>query len=250
MPTIVEALTQAAQDLRDAVAAVLGLRTEFETKFSQNQSTVTTIINNFANRPAVQVIYVDPVNGDETKDGGTLDTARKNLDAVLDGLVLPTEVRLLADVVMQKRVSVDTRLSIIGIQRSSDGYIVVRRKIGFLGIATNSPIPGIGATCAGIFFGTGSVRLEHIDFDLPTVDPGLNYRSHLTSLLELTVAADKLIVTAASGAGALFAAFNSRMTVTTMLQLDAASAGHVFDGVAAGANPNNRYEYTTNVTSA
>lgn len=256
MTTVVEALTQAAQDLRDAVASVLGLRADMQTLKDSTTTSTQTIVNTFVNRPPILNVYCDPVNGQDANDGATINTPKKSVDLIVGAMGSnATQILLLNDCVFRKRTTVYAPLLIAGIQKANNaaGYILFQRQISWLGTAENSP-SGDGSTyCAGIFTSAATARFDNTDFLIPDTPSGNSYRSFFDSSIHCSVVvynSTVRVAVASAAAGFLFGAQNSKLTATLGYILGSGAAGHVFTGVAAGSNPNSLYNFSTNVTSA
>lgn len=256
MPTLMEQFAQATVDLRAAVASVLGLEARVNAKFDANTNNVTTIINQFISRPASINVFCDPVNGNDANDGTTPDKAKRSADAILGAMTGPSGVALLMldDVVLRNRSSVAGPLDLYGAQRANNafGYTFTRRTVRFLGTADNSPIAGpLGGSSAasGIFLSGPRMSTAYVSFLLPDQPAGQIYSEHITASAAQLAFIDCGVSVLGSNAGSLIGAPNGRVSVNGTFTLGAGAAGHLFKGIAAGANPNSMFNYETNVTS-
>lgn len=255
MPTITDTLAQLGQDLRAAIASVLGLEGRIQQKFDANTSNVTTIINNFLGRPPIQTIFVDPLNGKDTNDGGAPSTAKRDLDAVLDGLgTSATSIMLLNDAVIRRRRNLYATLGITGARSNGVngiGYELVTRTISFLAEADNSPDPVLGRFSSGFFLVGSGYASSGINYSLPDKTVNSGYGAHLfaSSGTNVNIGGGTLLV-ASVNAGALIYSQGNSMNVFSTLIFGANAAGHLFLDVPAGGNPNSSFSYKSNVTSA
>jgi hypothetical protein len=252
MTTVVDGLTDATTALQAALAQWLDLYDSVSAAQTVTVNQATTIINNFVNRPPVTAIFVDEVAGNDANDGATISTPKKSIDKVIEDMKNnSTSVLALSDLTFKKRGSLYASLTITGIQPAANpqGFIVYQRTVRFLGTAENSPqssetFPG------GLVIYGAVLRTVAIDFALPDVPVGLTYRAHFISLgSNFTINAPTITVSS-SGAGALIGVLVARATVYVNPTFGAGAAGHLFDGVAAGVNPNNFWQYSSNLTSA
>lgn len=252
MPTIVDALSAATDALNAATAKVLGFMSQLQTQASASQQAATTVINNFLARPPAQTIWCDPVNGNDQNDGLTSDKPRKTLEAIVIGIgTTVTDIYLMNDALFSQRYNLNANLRILGVQTSpaAPGFIPFNRKITFLGTALNSPAPGIGNFCAGLWCFGVSVTTDHIDFQLPDVGAGYDYRAHFTSAVGTGFNFSNGIIQAGTAnAGSLVGA-GMRSIVFMSMTYGSNAAGHIFQGVAAGADPNSQFAYVSNVHS-
>lgn len=252
--TIVEALSAATNALNNAVANVLGLYAAIDTRLNEKVSQVQTIIYNFDNRSAYSVVYVDEVNGSEANNGLSIDTPKKLIDNVIDAMGLnATEIRLLSDCTWRRKGTLNANLILNGVQKSAaaPGFIPRVRRLVVQGIAENSPQPGVGTFCAGAFCYAGIVTVQSVDIALQDVPSDYAYRGvfAVQNLTSFVVYSSTLTVSSPQ-AGSVFSTILGKITASLSFVLGSGAAGHVFDGVAAGANPNNSWKYDTNITSA
>lgn len=256
MTTVVEALTQAAQDIRDAVASVLGLRADMQALKDSTTTSTQAIVNTIVNRPPILNVYCDPGNGSDANDGATINTPKKSVDAIVAAMGSnATQILLLNDCLFRKRTTIYAPLLVAGIQKANNsaGYILFQRQISWLGSAENSPGGDGSSYCAGLFTSAATARFDNTDFLIPDTPAGNSYRSFFDSSIHCSVVvynSTVRVAVASAAAGFLFGAQNSRLTVSLGYVLGAGAAGHVFSGIAAGANPNSLYNYSSNVTSA
>lgn len=253
MTTIADALQNGADALNNAVTNVLAVRSQIAATLDAKAAQATTIINNFLGRPATQIVWCDPINGNDANDGSTPVLSKKSLEnIVFNSGITSTQVMLLGDVTFSSRYNLNCNIYIQGCQISAaaPGFIPFNRRISFLGTALNSPAPGIGRFCAGMWcFGTSFIT-NNIDFDLPAQPAGQDYPAHLTSVAgtNFNITGGTITVRDAT-AGSLVGSY-SRSTVSLSMTFGAGAAGHIMDRVAAGANPNSQFAYVSNVTSA
>ncbi len=104
---------------------------------------------------------------------------------------------------------------------------------------------------SGLFLGGAAFTTNNIDFHLSDLPGGQTFTAALTSFRRhrMLVSNGNLLV-GSQAAGQLIQTVNSKGIIFSNLTLGSGAAGHVFTGVAAGANPNNLWHYDTNVTSA
>lgn len=251
--TIAEALQYAGDRLDAATRAMTAIRDQIAAQLETTTTNVTTIINQFLTRPPVTSVFVDPINGNDANDGSTIAKARKSIDkAVEDMGANATQILLLNDAQFVRRPSLYAPLTITGIalDGSAAGYKKAKRSIAFLGEAQNSPQPFIGSFSSGLLIYGPVLRSDFIDFNLPDVPAGLDYRSHLISFGSNITLSSPVINASGPNAAALIGAVTGRATVYVNPTLGPAAAGHVFDGVASGTNPNQYWQYSTNLQAA
>lgn len=250
MTTIVDALTDATAALTAATADVLALQTTLQQQAASSQTAATTVINNFLTRPAIQDIWVDPTNGNDANDGSSAALAKKSLDLVLEGIgITATSILLLNDTTIQNRLSLFSNVSIQGAQAvaAAPGFININRKLSFLGTAAN--VSASQKFCSGLQSFGVSLSTNYIDFDMPAQPTGNAYTGHLSSDAGTNFFLQNGTVTVRDQtAGSLVESF-ARSTVDLTMTLGAGTAGHLFFGVAAGADPNSLFAYVSNVTS-
>lgn len=254
MATLPELVTQALVDLRAVTASLLGLEGRVQAKFDANTNNVTTIIQQFNTRPLYTYISVDPVNGLDTNDG-SLAKPMRTLDAALAGIGSQgVTILLFEDDIIRKRHTINTNIQILGVQRSANaaGFIGFRRYVSFIGTAENSPSLLGDTFSSGIYFAAGSIFTGSIIFKLPDVPSGLGTREHLVSTASITAQMINMtLVVDAPTASALFGSYSGGRIIATIDALIGAGAtGHIFGGVAAGADPNALWSYSTNLKSA
>ncbi|MCF4125049.1 hypothetical protein [Methylobacterium sp. SyP6R] len=256
MPTLMEMFTQATSDLRAAVASVVGLEARVQAKFDANTNNVTTIINNFNARPLAVTFYVDPINGNNANDGASLAAPKRSTDNVLASLGSQgVSIVLLGDDVIRLRHNAATNVYIYGAQRAANaqGWVNYLRTVTLLGIAENSPSLTVGTMSAGIFFSAGQFFSANCNFVLPDVPAGYSNRAHFCSAAFVNMQFTAGTLTASGpGAAALVGSFNGGRSVVTLtgFTLGTNASGHVFDGIAAGADPNGSWNYSTNLKAA
>ena len=251
--TVVDALQDATAALNAATAAFNALSGTIQGQAQAAQTNATTVIENFLARPAVQTVFLDPLNGADTADGSTVAKAMKTLEAILAAAgVSATKVVLLNDLTIQSRINVNCALQIVGAQPSSTGYVVVPRTVSFLGVATNSPDLFDNWTfCAGLFLGGASFTTSSINFNLPLQPAGQTFSAHFTTQTGCTTSFfNGTLTVQGATSGQLFQAVNSKSAVFSNLALGSGAPGHLFTNVAAGADPNGLWNYDSNVTSA
>ncbi len=255
MPTIVDALTAATDALNQATAKVLAFQQQLQQQANSSAQAATTVINNFLARPLAQTYCVDPINGSDAADGLTYATAKKSLDGVfaVQGSQ-SVSIQLFGDTTITTRSTVPSGITITGVQPAANGGTTnVRRTVSFLGTATNSPTSNFGNMSAGInFIGATSFQTNNIDFMLPDMPASINLRAHLYSANNLDVLCQQFTLNAAdANADALFGSFNSGRIIATIYPIfGPGAAGHLFEGIAAGSDPNATWIYKSNVTSA
>lgn len=258
MPTLTEALEDATTALNNAVAQVLGLAEDLEASQNQNVTNVTNVINNFLARPPSQALFVDPILGDDTKDGKSIANCFKTLEKALEsteGSV--TSIILFGDYQMRRRVSVFTAVTINGAIRAGNdvGYTFTQRQVTALPEADNSPVLGYGRVSAGVFVFAPYLATSFIDWqvpNVPVVSPPIVVNSILYVNGASTISLDGTTITAVAsgGAGSLIARASSRISVMIVGTLGSNAAGRIFNGIASGANPNADPHIITNLTAA
>lgn len=254
MPTIVEALQTATDELHTAAVLLQTLAGQVQQNLDSTTDTTQTIINDFIHRPTPIRIYCDPIDGNDADDGSTPDLAKKSIDGIISGVVNDAiEIRLLNDAVFRRKQNVYVSVAITGVQRSAnaEGFSFATRNITLLGTAENSPSPLFGSFCAGLFVFGPEVRLAYINVLVPDMPSGQNTRSFLTNQgsSAIVLVGNPTISVQSNQAGALIGS-NGHALVTMTPVLAAGAAGHLFEGVAAGSNPNSLWAYSTNLTSA
>lgn len=251
MGTLADAMNDATAAENAAVDALNAAAQLVRDRASQAQQ----IIQNFLARPLSVTYFVDPANGSDSNDGYTIGKPKKSIDNVLQNIGSQNiSILLMGDDTIKLRHNVSTNVVIQGIQASNDpaGYTSVRRRVGFLGLALNSPSIFIGTYSAGMIFDAGRLMTFFIDWALPDVSPSLNTRAHIAcSAFVDIIMLSPTITVSSQNAAHLFGSFNNgKLTVTIDPVLGSGAAGHLFQNVAAGADPNTSWLYSTNVKSA
>lgn len=208
----------------------------------------------YLTRPGQNLVWVDPVSGNDANDGATLATSKKDIEAVIDAMgPNGTEIRVLNDFALTRRHAVYAPLTIGGVQAAANaaGYTQVARTMSVQGTATNSPDVGGNTFCPGIDFLSGNVRTSFINYAIGAVPSGLTNPRVFTALSELGASISYGTLNALAGTGAsLFGASNGMIAATfASFSLGASAPGHVFEGVAAGGNPNATLIYRSNSTA-
>lgn len=255
MPTIPETLTNLADAARAALAKWQDLYDAIVAKQAETVTKVTNTINVFNTRPLAVFYFVDAVNGSDANDGSTPALAKRTADSILANIGSQgVNIVFLSDDTIRLRHNCATNVSFNGGQRANNGqgYINFPRSISLLGAAENSPSPTVGTMTSGIFFSAGQLFTTNITFFLPDVPANTNQRPHFASAAFVNMQFSSGAVAATANAAALIGSFNGgRSTVTfESFALASGATGHVFDGVAAGADPNALWKYSTNLKSA
>ncbi len=253
MTTVVEALQTATLELHNAAVLLQTLAGSVSQNLTQTTTNTTNIINNFLGRPPTIGIFVDPVAGNDNNDG-TLARPKKSIDTVLDNIgTTATNIYMLGDVTVRRRRTVYAPLSIFGVQASgnSTGYIFVPRKMAFLGTAENSPIEFTGSFPSGIWFFGPNYRSSYINYEMPTQPAGQDYTAYFTSDVGTTfVITTSTLLVSGAASGSFLGSSTNTLNASLSMTLGSGATGHLFQGVAAGANPNTLFQYHTNITSA
>lgn len=254
MSTVTEAMDAATAALTDAVTEVRGVLSEVRTLKDTTTNQAATIINNFISRPPFTLYYCDPVDGNDNNSGTVIGSPKKDLATLVDNLgTTAAVVILLGDYVWRKRVNSYSSLTVRGAQRASNaqGWIDFQRTIVLTGTAENSPATNLGTFCSGLFCSGTSLQTLYCNIVLQEQPAGQNYSAHFhsDSGTSMSFRLGTLLVDGANS-GCLASAFFANSFVYSDMTLGANAAGHLLFGVAAGANPNNAYQYTSNLTSA
>lgn len=253
MGTIADALQNATDAVNNLAARMNLLRDGLAAQVASVIFDARAAALAVVNRPGIRVVYIDPVNGSEDNPG-TLASPRKDLDAVLATTGLQFSlVYLMGDTTIRKRHEIFAPFVIYGIQKAQNtvGFVNVDRQVSFLGLSENSPRATGENDCAGVTIYGQNFQSGSISYRLPELPGGLTIKSHLNSNsgASVTIVGGTVSAVGAS-AGALIGSLNQKMSVFLSTILGSNAAGHLFDGVAAGQNPNNIFPYTTNVTTA
>ncbi len=258
MPTIIDTLTQLGQDLRDAIAACLGMRSDLQILHDTTVNSTSTIVNNFLARPLNYAFYIDPVAGSDANDGLSLDRPFKTADAAIaqiprDGV---TTMLLLGDVTVNSYTTLYAPLVWFGIQRgngvSGAPYSAYQRSLTFASEATNSPRPGVGRVVAGFNCASAYIRYQYVRVVLGDPVAAVDYKAHhgligtslqmsACSLDAPSAGARSSLLDIADGCQAQFW-FSSG-------SLGAFAPGHIVSGKAAGASGSGDYRLATNLAT-
>lgn len=252
MTTIVEALTDATAELHAAALLYQGRADQVALNLAATTGQTTTIVNNFLARPPVVTLFLDPVAGVDTRDGSTPALAKQSIDNVLDAIgTTATSIVLLSDATIRRRRNVYASLDIRGGQPANNaaGYMPIQRNLYFLATAENSPSPSLGTFCSGLWLLGPGVTADRINFNIPD-QPAQDYTAHITSNAGCNLLTNNCALFATSGAGSLIGSSSNTINFFGGLILGTGAAGHLFQGVASGANPNSLFQYRTNITSA
>ncbi len=252
MPTVVEALQEATTALNNATAQILSIRDEVAATLDAKVVEASTVINNFVQRPPVQEYFLDAINGNDANDGVAITRPKRNIDTLLGETVGQSiALRLMSDVTISVRHTRYAFIDLQGIQASAQapGFIQFERNVNFLGTATNSPQPILGSFCSGMFLQGAALFSAYVRFNLPSVPAGNNYRSHFTTSGGAITITQCTLTSVGAAAGALIGANTGKATAFVSVVMGTGAAGHIFDGIAAGQNPNAQWMYDTNVTS-
>jgi len=192
------------------------------------------------------VLFIDPVAGNDTNDGKTFSTALKTIAALENKLPIGRALTLYVmndliwDYALVTRYPLHS-LQIFGYAADGSGY--AQRKITVRN-ATNYPsTPG----CI-MFFSPSVVYMSGINIDLDTD------RNYAFMLFNNTMAyfrtADMTLKRVGIGSCVLFADGASFVpSQHSNFVIDVSASGYVARNVAAGTNPNNQWLYPSNMTS-
>lgn len=254
MPTIIEGLTQAAQDLRDAVAAVLGLRTELRAEIDAGLAANRQIVADAV--PLLKQWVVDPVSGsDGTGDGRTVATAYKTLEKVFQQAAPATEhlIFITGDIEHQYYSSIMANVAIRGSTKApgTDGYMLAtaKRKITFRPEALNSPLAG-GTRATSGFVSNNNIDFNACDIYIADTPAGVTAVAHILGNPRVSINNGDIFATTPGNAGRLVA-FGTAVPPAFYFYgaIAAAAQGRLFANVAAGADPNATKRYVTNLTA-
>ena len=253
MTTVVEALMQATQDIRDAIATVLGLRGEMQTLKDSTTAGTTTIINNFLTRPASTAFFIDAVNGSDSNDGATMATPLKNLDTAIG--MLPRDgfstIYMLSDCALNKYYNIYSPITFFGIDRAGASFVPFLRRLTFASEAFNSPVPTVGRIVAGFNVVASYLRFQYVDTMVGNPVAALDTKSHLL-LQGATIQMSQCAInapTSASLASLMLANDGAQSHLWFTGAIGASAPGHIVSGKAAGANPNTSYLFETNLAT-
>ncbi len=254
MTTIVEALQNATDALNAATQGVLTFKAGVQAQLAANVSQSQTIINNFLARPGVATYFVDPVNGNDANDGQSTAFPKKNVETILAAMQnTTTGIFLMNDYTFTKRTQLSASVTFTGIQQAnnSPGFIFQQRTLRMQGAATNSPNPIIGTFASGIWFDGPHLTTAYVNVELCDVDPTSGDQAMFSTSSGASFTFGNLTLTGDSpNAGYLVESSLGKSLVYGAMAFGVNAAGHVFAGVAAGDNPNNHFEYESNLTSA
>ncbi|QKV18778.1 DUF2793 domain-containing protein [Oricola thermophila] len=191
-------------------------------------------------------IFLDAVNGDDANDGLTPATALKTAAGLAARFVVGRrlELRLLSDFVFDHLLVIGyvvPALSIFG--RTADDSDWQSRKITVVDAANNANHPG-----GFMFQAFASVYTYRVNVELATGRPYalFDFYSSIGYLRTHTMT----LTRTGTGACCLFANGASFVpSQHTNLVIGPSAAGHVANGVPAGANPNDDWRYPSNVTA-
>lgn len=259
MTTIVEAMTEATAALNAAVAQVLSVRNAMQTQLDAKVTQATTTINNFVNRAPSVTVYVDPNLGVDAVGRGGLDTPYKSTDYALtvrDQSVF-TSVYLLGDDTLTKPQNFYSSTAFLGVVKSpgANGALIspAQRKLSFLSEAIGSPFAGTGRIIPNLTAVNGFLLFKTIEIRLPKPAAGL-VRQHLINTFGINLGFEDCLISVETADADidLITAVSGQRTQVSFLNTTFGPnvPGKLFNGIAAGGNPNTAFSYETNVTSA
>lgn len=219
-------------------------------------SEITLSVKNYLlGLPPVLQLFCDPVNGNDANSGLTVATAKQSLDTILDNLgTTATNVILLNDTIIRRRRNVYPALSIYGAQAAANaqGFSFTTRNIGFLATADNSPQPNIGSFCSGMWLFSTNFFSSYINFNMPNQAAGQDYVAHISSDYGTNITLQLGAIQGTSNnTGYLFwSRANPLFVFLSGVTFGSFAAGHIFQGINAGSDPNTVYNYKSNITSA
>jgi len=196
-----------------------------------------------------RLYYVDAASGDDAADGTSPQTALASLEAALQRAPAGgrCSVRLLSDVVVSERVGLNASATFI--YGTDATGAPVQRQVAFAAQA------GTGTAVAGWYHNTGGVLyLSDLDITLPVAAAGMTTRyviGHWPGGVDVLF---RCHVRAAAGSDCwLIGGVAGRAIVDfRSCSIDAsagAGSGRLFEGVAAGADPNSDWRIRTNITA-
>lgn len=227
----------ALDDLNSASAALNGVVGVMNTFITNTNAQIAAALA--AIDATVKVVWIDAVAGNDANSGATAATAV----ATLAGAIARVGAGQMGQLILNSDLVVTTAAySWADIQIISNG---ARKKITFDPLCVTTA-PG-NAFQAGLGMGNGrGFQFVGVDIDLGAL-PGGTVAMRASGLglfysVNVTMAAGIL--------GALIAP-ETRLTVNfSVVTLPVNAPGHIFYGVAAGANPNAQWFYSTNIVSA
>ena len=260
MPTATDALQAAADELHAATLAMYGVRDEVRTKLTQTSAAATSVINNFL-RGNVKNWFFDAVGGLDSNDGLDVARPKRTMDALLDAVeadgtsIFGAVVFMLSDGVIRSYHNLSNPVALMGVEWGGgtlgSAYHLVVRNLTFQTEAMNSPVAGIGRTPPGLRLLGSSLRLVSLTVAMPDVPSTFDAKPLFTMINGGTLSIESVTLTCATAGSAVsLLGVAAPVTVNFLGTLGSNATGHVFQGIAAGANPNTNFVYRTNLTAA
>jgi hypothetical protein len=198
------------------------------------------------NLNSMEILYLDAVAGDDQNDGKTVATAIKSLQRLEELFFLGArfQVRLLSDLVWDHALLINfpvAKLEIMGRKSDNSGY--EQRSIRVVDSTNISNYPGsLVMTCVS------SIFLRSVDISLETSKgfAFLYFSSTMGYLRTYSLSLSR----SGSGNCSFFADGSSFVASRhQLLSIDPSAEGYVAQGVAAGSDPNEMWQYTSNITA-
>lgn len=261
MPTLTDALMTTTAALTDATTAVRGVLTTMQAIRDSAVASTTTVIQQAT--PLSRIWYVDPVAGSDAagRDGAGRNGALRTIEAVCRQAAPATKhvVVLLGDCEISYREGLYADLGIVGAAYAdsvSSATVNTQRRLSFRPEALNSPQPAAspyaGRHTAGLTLYSVSLGFTGLDIVLPDVPSGIVHTAALIAgtYSAVTGQACTLTGTTQSNSGRFIKNADSTPiqffyggTIASNL------SGRIFDGVAAGADPNAGKRFVTNLST-
>lgn len=262
MPTLTDALMTATSALNDATTAVRGTLAAMQAIRDSAVASTTTVIQQAT--PLSRVWYVDPVNGSDTgtgRDGSGRGKEFKSIEAVARVAAPATKhlILLLGDCEIGYREGLYADLGIVGAAYAdgvSSTTVNTQRRLSFRPEALNSPQPSsspyAGRHTAGLFLYSVSLGFTNIDLVLPDVPAGVAYTAALIAGTYSAVTGQSCTLTGTAQGNSGRFIKNADSTPVQFFYggtIASSLSGRIFDGIAAGADPNVGKRFITNLTT-
>jgi len=193
-------------------------------------------------------IFVDQINGNDANSGASTAYPVATMQRAIE-LCRPygfNYINLISDLTLDVRIPIDNFTGVLFIRgRADDGSVAQQRKLTVVD-SINYPGSRPGSFVINCSM---SLRFEAIDIELAT---GMGY-----GMFEVTVAfvqayfANGNISRTGNGNAKIFHTGSGAISVRfNGMTLDPTSKGYIFASVAAGQNPNDLFNYFTNITTA
>ncbi|NNE59183.1 MAG: hypothetical protein HKN36_13840 [Hellea sp.] len=197
--------------------------------------------------PGNNAIFVDGVNGNDLNFGSAVTSPVATLQRAITlcrsfGF---NYINILSDITLDYRIAIDHLNGVLFLRgRNSDSSAAMQRKITVVDSSNNGSRPGCFVINSNM-----SVRLEALDIELNS-GKGFGVFEVTVAYLQFYMINGSLSRVGTGNARLFHTGIGSISANFASFTLDYSALGYLFYSVISGADPNDHYNYFTNISSA